>query len=76
MIPSKNLPRGTALAHKEYNKYLQLIHISGNDLSFMLFMLKAQGKSDGRQVSLTQPTLQTQSDRINMGTQDPKNQNL
>ena len=41
-----------------------------------LYAQNAVNTSDSRQARCIHPTLQAQSDRINMGTQDPKKQNL
>ena len=49
--------------------------ISGGETTFS-FCLKRRKHIDSRQASRTHPTLQLQSDRINMGTQDLKKENL
>ena len=76
LIPSKTRHlalRETALVHKEYKNYIQIIHSSmqaeGNDFG-------ASSTSDRHQTGWTHPTLQPQSDPINMATQDPKKENL
>src|SRR6267154_1097435 len=70
--------RGTAFAHKEYKKYLQLIHTSIGFPAMVTSSDFLRLKHKGKVVKLgcTDPKLQPQRDRINMGTQDPKKQNL
>ena len=66
--------RLTAFAHQEYKKYLQLIQISTMMTTFPL--CSRRKRSDSRQARSHPPTLQPQSNRLTMGTQDPKKQNL
>jgi len=68
----------TAFAHNEYKKYFQLVHISddagGEQRPFLLEAPRLTAVKAGH--THHPPHIEPQSDRMNMATQVPKEENL